>query len=80
MAVSGPVTRTSDDNAEPEPVECELCRFFKPEPNDMTGGECRRYPPPGTRVDVDGVAVPAPWPIVEGWDWCGEFKPLRIVK
>ena len=47
---------------------CLDCQYF--DPDDETGGECRRYAPrPG-----DGGSE-ANWPIVYNDGWCGQFVP-----
>lgn len=53
---------------------CVNC-FFWNEPkkvfdNQLTVGECRRFPPPSTRSEI-----PHRWPVTRSSDWCGEYLP-----
>lgn len=54
---------------------CRRCRFFATWGGEAGEGECRRLPP--TPLPADRGAVEAGsgiWPIVGGWEWCGEFR------
>ncbi len=52
-------------------MTCETCHFYRPNPEQLEKGECRRYPP--TPKLVNGVYFPE-FPPVYKDDWCGEYK------
>ncbi len=50
---------------------CETCRFWQGRGTRPLTGNCRRFPPPVTRVDrLD----PDHRPITAAADWCGEHR------
>lgn len=46
---------------------CRNCRFYLADSG--VNGDCRRYPPTVVEYDNDPV-----FPMVDGTDWCGEWK------
>ena len=54
-------------------MKCVECKYYSDFGEDKHGlpierGECKRYAPSNT--DARGNAS---WPIVEAWDFCGEY-------
>jgi hypothetical protein len=79
----------SKDKSMPKGVECYNCRFFVPTSEDLSYGECRRFPPvyvsqmvhtdPEDMVQMqEEHATTWVWrfPVVSALsdDWCGEFE------
>jgi hypothetical protein len=54
---------------------CNACRFW------TARRECRRFPPQLTTLgnphSLDAASL---WPITRGFDWCGEFREITIVR
>ncbi len=58
---------------------CDNCRFYE-EHGETGDGVCRRFPPvlvhPEPKAEDTGPSVSDyDWPMVNGWQWCGEFDP-----
>jgi hypothetical protein len=58
--------------------QCKTCRWWHHYDDELTYGECRRFPPTNnTDVETtDGGTMPiASWVETDGDDWCGEWSP-----
>lgn len=64
---------------------CRICMFYELDtadediPDGPEFGECRRYPPSSSTGDpLDVTSVFGDFVLVNGRDWCGEFKPNKF--
>lgn len=78
---------------QPETQNCGKCRFFqllavhKNEEGRVlyqdSTSVCKRYPPatlsdnPLPYVAQDMTRIPYSFPVVDEWQWCGEYQPAR---
>lgn len=70
------MTRQRGDGKEIVETLCGTCKFFSSYAGGSGSGsigECLRYPP---TMNTDGGIRPS-HPLVEKWDWCGEYKELE---
>ena len=82
MAESIPLP-TTDEPLRAE--RCETCRFWYPTDGTetkTTEAECRRRAPAlwNTTYDLDGErvgSVESNWPVIEAFEWCGEWQAKR---
>lgn len=59
------------------PPRCVDCHNFKVILSGRTG-ECRAHPP--TLVPDGGGAARSLWPVVQGIDWCDEFRQYDALR
>ena len=56
-------------------MSCQTCRFFDFHEieNDDDKGACRRYAP-RVKLEIGLKIHPTMWPVVDEYDWCGEWE------
>lgn len=64
------------------PEQCAKCKFSLPRAHEQNKFDCRRNPPTAAifpqqneRGQLVGSQIISGWPLVQGEQWCGEFRP-----
>lgn len=55
-------------------MPCKICKYWLYFSNDISNGECHRYPPLPIKTPSMHPQIDAYFPVTSERNWCGEFK------